>query len=79
VRACSKYLALCEQRSEYEALVQDSSRLLNRRRGGFSLREEELLRARVTKELPKTVAYLQGTVPGERELNNRDIDAHHPL
>jgi len=63
IRACSKYLALCEDRNEYEELVQDSSRLLNRKRGGPSLREEEQLRIRVAKDIPKTVAFIQQAVP----------------
>ena len=58
VLACQKYMKLCQERLEYEALVQDSSRLLNRKRGGPSLQEEEKMRKRVT-DIPKNIVNLR--------------------
>jgi hypothetical protein len=61
VKACQKYLALCRERNEYEVLIQDSSRLLNRKRGALSLQEEEKMRKRV-QDLPKNIAQLKHMV-----------------
>lgn len=61
VKACEKYMALCRERNEYEILIQDSSRLLNRKRGGPSLQEEEKMRKRV-QDIPKNVSQLKHMV-----------------
>ena len=66
VRSAARYVVLCRERTEYESLVQDSSRLLDRKRGAASLREEEMMRKRVTTELPKLVSTLEASV-GEFE------------
>lgn len=75
VRACAKYLALAGERNEYEALIQDSTRLLNRKRGGPSMFEEEQMRARVTKDLPRTLQTLTAAVAAYQ----RDVLGNAPL
>lgn len=62
VQLCQKYIALCRERDEYECLIQDSSRLLNRsRRSGVTLQEEERMRKRVA-EMPKFLHHLRQQV-----------------
>lgn len=56
-----KYLELVHEREEYDALIQDSSRLLSRK-GGSKLKEEEKMRIRVTKDLPALIVQLRETV-----------------
>ena len=73
----AKYLALFEERIQYQALIQDSSRLLsrNKRNSGLpSLAEEEKMRLRVA-SIPKLVAQLkqllldaENGVPGGRKI-----------
>lgn len=50
-----KYVLLCEERTTYEEVIKDSSRLLDRRRGIRQLREEERQRKIVEKTLPSIV------------------------
>jgi len=54
LKSIERYNQLCAEREEYEAKIQDSSRLLKRTRGN-ALREEEKQRQRVTQGLPKLV------------------------
>jgi len=56
----TKYISLYNEREEYEKKIQDSSRLLSRKRGG--LREEELQRKRVTIKLPNLIERLKKDV-----------------
>lgn len=50
-----KYTSMCEIRETYEAIIKDSARLLDRRRGITKLREEERQRKIVEKNLPLLV------------------------
>mmetsp|Transcript_15738 Transcript_15738/g.30412 ORF Transcript_15738/g.30412 Transcript_15738/m.30412 type:complete len:570 (-) Transcript_15738:345-2054(-) len=61
LKAVERYKQLCEERDEYEARIQDSSRLLSRK-GGNALREEEAQRRRVTQGLPRTVEKIKITI-----------------
>mmetsp|Transcript_3789 Transcript_3789/g.4442 ORF Transcript_3789/g.4442 Transcript_3789/m.4442 type:complete len:521 (-) Transcript_3789:1145-2707(-) len=66
----TKYIELYNEREEYEKTIQDSSRLLSRKRG--ALREEELQRKRVTLKLPKLIESLRKDVAEYQ-------DEHGPL
>jgi len=69
IASMERFEALYAEREEYEKLILDSSRLLSRKRG--SLREEEALRKRVTKDLPKVEKHLRADVSSfEKEHNN---------
>ena len=58
-----RYFELVKERVEYDLLCRDSARLLDRKRGAASMREEELMRKRVQEGLPKIVAALEAVVP----------------
>jgi hypothetical protein len=60
VTTSRKYLDLCLERTNYEKLMADSSRLLNRKPGAMlHLQQEEILRKHVTQDLPKIVIALK--------------------
>ncbi|GBG24976.1 65-kDa microtubule-associated protein 1 [Hondaea fermentalgiana] len=61
LKAVERYEQLCEERDDYEAKIQDSSRLLSRK-GGSALREEEAQRRRVTQGLPRTIEKIKNTI-----------------
>mmetsp|Transcript_22230 Transcript_22230/g.48346 ORF Transcript_22230/g.48346 Transcript_22230/m.48346 type:complete len:529 (-) Transcript_22230:30-1616(-) len=56
LKAVEKYFHLYDEREEYEEKIQDSKRLLNRKK--INLREEELQRKRVTVGLPRMIEKL---------------------
>ncbi|KAH9256067.1 hypothetical protein BASA81_005843 [Batrachochytrium salamandrivorans] len=71
----NKYLHLCEERKQYELLVQDSSRLLsrNKRNSGLpSLQEEEKMRQRVS-QIPKFVSQLKQLISEVEQTRNQTL------
>lgn len=56
----NKYLTLCEERTSYDVLIQDSSRLLSRQRG--AAKSEADMRKRVESDLPNVIKKLKSSV-----------------
>eukprot|EP00924_Labyrinthula_sp_SR-Ha-C_P006056 snap_masked-scaffold_65-processed-gene-0.5-mRNA-1 protein AED:0.01 eAED:0.01 QI:80/1/1/1/0.33/0/4/88/494 len=76
----NKYKELCKEREEYEELVKDSGRLLDRKRGMKQLREEEKQRKRVEKLLPALVEKLKGEIKDfEKEYGVLKVDGVEKL